>query len=107
MSSYAEKRFVLERVLAAWDKVPHLRLGQLIHIAIDDDMSGEDATESGVANVMFDMADGDLASDVELKVQKMTKMPEPSPGQGSDEDQDEDQDEDDDTEGDAAGTPED
>lgn len=89
MSSYAEKRLVLERVLAAWDKVPHLRLGQLIHIAIDD---GEDATEFGVANVMFDMADGDLASDVEMKVEKMTKMPEPSPGQGSDEDQDEDED---------------
>lgn len=103
MSSYPEKRFFLERVLAAWDKVPHLRLGQLIHIAIDDTRGGEDAELGAIENAMFDMADGDLTAYVELKVQKMTKMPEPSPGQGSDEDQDED----DDAEGDAAGTLED
>lgn len=69
-ATYAKKRLVLERLLAAWEALPEYRLGQLLFCALDEIGTGDPG------NVLFDIEDLGLVRDVEAFVDKH----EPKPG---------------------------
>jgi hypothetical protein len=58
----AEKRAIIERLLAAWLRAPRLRLGQLLEAAV----SGR-----SIGGGMFYVEDDDLLDCVELLVEKL------------------------------------